>query len=127
MFSQSLTHVFQHFTSEASSFKALISSFAVLQASTASFSILSPSHALFCWLQPRFVRVCRHACTSSASSEAFARIPALLVELSVAACQLHGASFYSSSSLSTLSPAARPLLASSALIPLAANCVGTFS
>lgn len=86
-----------------------------------------------CCLQPRFVRYCRQACANSDSMSAiFGRIPALLVELSVAACQLHAASSFSSSSpLSSSSvimlPSSRPLLTSSALIPLAANCVGTFA
>ena len=90
--------------------------------------LFSPSHSAFRLVQPRFVRQCRQACSSGDASEAFSRIPALLVELSVAACQLHAASSSSSapSALSSaiLTPASRPLLTPAALIPLVANCVG---
>jgi len=65
------------------------------------------------------VRLCRQACSSS---ESYGRVPSLLTELSVAACQLHAATSFSSPSPS--SSASRPLLTPSALIPLAASCVG---
>ena len=106
----------QHFTTEPSTFKALISSFSVLQARALHSCHFKPSLTSLLRAQPRFVRLCRQACSGNGSSEVFCSIPSLLVELSVAACQLHAASSSSS--------APRALLTPTALVPLVANCVG---